>query len=239
MGTPLFTTRTFQAVLFLLFCVGTTLAQDCKTGFYPFTVGTVMEQTHSDKKGKITSVATTKITSVDPTTDGYKIGMLIDGKDDKGKPTFNSESAVECKNGVYYFQFSDLYSDMLAGNAGLSDMEMVVTGDGLDMPSSLTVGQTLPDAASNMQFKMNGLALMNFNFLVKNRKVAARESLTTTAGTFDCLKITYDMDVKIMGSRSMKVISWWALGVGMVRQESYNAKGELESKTELTKLTRS
>jgi hypothetical protein len=239
MKTPLIKARAFQALFFLLFGASTLLAQDCKTGFYPFTVGTIMEQTHSDKKGKISSVTTTKITSVDPTADGYRIGMHLDGKDDKGKSTFSSESAVECKNGVYYFQFSDLYGEMMAGNAGLKDMEMVVSGDELDMPSSLTVGQTLPDAASNIQFKMNGFALMNFSFSVKNRKVAARENITTTAGSFDCYKITYDMDVKIMGNRSMKVTSWWASGIGMVRQETYNAKNELESKTELTKLTRS
>lgn len=238
MRIPHITTRAFQTTLFLLFGAFNLLAQDCKTGFYPFTVGTVMEQTHSDKKGKVSSVATTKITSIDPTTDGYSIGMHIDGQDDKGKSTFSSASAVECKNGIYYFQFSDLYGDMMAGNAGLKDMEMVVTGDGLDMPASMTVGQTLPDAASNMQFKMNGLAFMNFSFAVKNRKVAARENITTTAGTFDCYKVTYDMDVKIMGTRSMTVSSWWALGAGMIRQETYNAKGELESKTELTKLTR-
>ncbi len=214
-------------------------AQDCTTGFYPFQTGTVIEQSQYDKKGKISSVSTSKITAVTPTADGFKIGMHIQVKDDKGKEINATESAVECRNGVYYFQFSDLFANFMnSGNAGLSGMDMILSGDAMDMPSALSVGQTFADATSQIQFVMNGIDLMNFQFTTRNRKVEARESITTPAGTFDCFKLTYDLDVKMLGSRTMQVKSWWALGTGMVRQESFNAKGESEGKTELTRIIR-
>lgn len=228
----------FGALLLLFIFTGTLVAQDCKSGFYPSTVGTIMEQTHSDKKGKVVSVATSKITSVEPTTAGYKIAMQVSGKDDKGKESFNTTSSVTCENGVYHFQFNDLFSSMMSSTAAMKNMEMVISGDDMAMPSNLTVGQALPDATSVMEMKMNGTSLMSFTFAVKNRKVAAKESITTAAGTFECYKITNDMDVKMMGNRTLKVSSWWALGAGLIRQESYNATGELESKMELTKFIR-
>jgi hypothetical protein len=217
---------------------GTLSAQNCNSGFYPFRVGAYWEQTHTDKKGKITGYGTGKITSIDPVSVGYDIGIEINSKDEKGKVQLTSNTTAECRNGTYYVQLLDVFRKMMSNNADMSDMNAVATGDVMEIPTALSVGQILSDAASKIQFNMNGLPFMTFSFLVKNRKVEAKETITTAAGTFDCFKITYDLEAKVMVKSTLKIIEWWSLGAGMVRQESYNTKGEFQGKVEITKLTR-
>ena len=79
---------------------------------------------------------------------------------------------------------------------------------------------------------------MTMKFDIKNRKVEKKESITTPAGTFVCYKVTYDMDMKVLMRRSMKTAEWLAPGVGVVKTETYNQKGELEGYTELTKFVK-
>ena len=68
---------------------------------------------------------------------------------------------------------------------------------------------------------------MKMTVNIMNRKVEGKESVTTSAGTFDCFVISYDheskMGIKIRGSAKQ----WYSEGVGMVKQENYNKKGKL------------
>ena len=69
---------------------------------------------------------------------------------------------------------------------------------------------------------------VNMTVTTQNRKVEAEEKITTPAGTFDCLKITYDMVskigfVKVQGSS----VEWYSPGTGTIRSESYNKRGKL------------
>jgi hypothetical protein len=73
---------------------------------------------------------------------------------------------------------------------------------------------------------------------VINRKVETIEDLTVPAGTFNCLKIIGDVSGKVLGlSISGKSAQWYSPGVGMVKSESYDKKGELSSSMVLTSLT--
>ena len=55
---------------------------------------------------------------------------------------------------------------------------------------------------------------------ISNRTVAAKESVTTPAGTFECLRYDYDATNEIMG-RKMKsfVRTWYAKDYGMIKLE--------------------
>ena len=55
---------------------------------------------------------------------------------------------------------------------------------------------------------------------ISNRIVAAKESITTPAGTFECLRYDYDVTNEIMG-RKMKsfVRAWYAKDYGMIKLE--------------------
>jgi hypothetical protein len=69
-----------------------------------------------------------------------------------------------------------------------------------------------------------------------SRKVEKKESITTSAGTFECFKIVSESEMKMMVKKTSKTAVWFAKGVGMVKMESYNKKNEVEASMLLTKL---
>ena len=71
-----------------------------------------------------------------------------------------------------------------------------------------------------------------------NRKVVAQESVTVPAGTFDCLKITYDLESKAMIKITGSATQWMAVGPGLVKSESYDKKGNLISSQLLNEFTK-
>ena len=78
---------------------------------------------------------------------------------------------------------------------GMDDVTIEVTDQYMEFPSNPVAGQTLPDAESSMTVTMNGMQLMSMKMKTTNRKVVGNESVTTPAGTFNCVKYTYDTEV--------------------------------------------
>jgi len=57
------------------------------------------------------------------------------------------------------------------------------------------------------------------------------------AGTFKCHKITQTATTTVMKRKTeTKTISWYALGIGTVKTETYNDKNKLDNTTELVQL---
>ncbi|MBL7816251.1 MAG: hypothetical protein JNL70_14625 [Saprospiraceae bacterium] len=209
-------------------------AQDCSQGFYAMKEGTKFSMTNYNDKGKITSTSSSVVKSIK--ADGAKFEATIEAsaKDGKDKPILDGKNfTVTCDNGTIKL---DISSMMMADFANqMKNMEVSISGSGIEIPSNLSEGMSLSDGTTEMKLGTNGVSFMTMKFDIKNRKVEAKESKTTPAGTFDCYKITYDMDMKTIMKRQMKVVQWMAPGVGLVRSESFNQKGELEGYSELTK----
>ena len=72
---------------------------------------------------------------------------------------------------------------------------------------------------------------------IKDRKVVGKETVTTAAGTFECFKVeqTTEMDMGFV-KREMKGVSFIAEGIGVVRSESFDKNGDLESYSEITQV---
>lgn len=61
--------------------------------------------------------------------------------------------------------------------------------------------------------------------------------MTTPAGTFECVKITEDVDSKMaFVNTTGKNKSWYAKNIGLVRQEVFDEKGKLLVRQELVKI---
>lgn len=154
--------------------------------------------------------------------------------DKNGKMIMESRDfTVKCDNGVFKMDLSSMYMNEMKMP---KDMEMELSGEGVSFPSALSAGQDLPNGETEIKMKSNGMTLMTFRFNELNRKVEKKESITTPAGTFECFKIVSETEVKIMMKRTIKTSTWIAKGVGVVRTESYNKKGEMDSYMILTKL---
>lgn len=65
------------------------------------------------------------------------------------------------------------------------------------------------------------------------------EMVNTTAGKFDCVKISYLRRTKVVvKTTTWRVTEWYAVGVGLVKSEAYDTKGKLAAKTLLVKVVK-
>ena len=82
---------------------------------------------------------------------------------------------------------------------------------------------------------------MTMNMEVYDRKVEGFESITTPAGTFECVKVTYKARTKMGTAIPINVnisgAEWFAKGTGIVRTESYDKKDKLTGYTILTEFS--
>lgn len=129
-------------------------------------------------------------------------------------------------------------------NAVVEDMEMGFGEGFMDIPKNMYPGQKLKDVNFTMKTKTSGMEMVVTTNLTE-RKVGAKEKVVTPAGTFECMPITgvrkTSMNVmgmnRNMGKPTTETI-WYTPGIGMVKTESYDAKGKVESTQILTEFKR-
>lgn len=223
------------ASLLLIFIIGyapaLVNAQDCNT-YYPLQEGVRLEYAMYDKKDKPEGTQWQEVTEVNETSDGVEAKMKIGFVDKKGKTVYETEYGFVCDGNVIRVD----YQSLMAGPAmeQFKDMEVELSGTDLEIPNNLYEEQDLKDASITMKINMGG---MNMNSVVEmtNRKVEKMEKVTTPAGTFECAVLYAETRSKMMmADRSFPSRTWMAKDVGMVKSESYNKKGEVISRMELT-----
>jgi hypothetical protein len=237
--------KTFFLVLFFSFVFGlnSTLSfaqsqetNDCN-GYFAYQAGTKLELTQYDKKDKVSTLLKYKVKSNTPTSTGSIFLFHNQVMDKDGKQIVEGDYNIECKNGQIYADVTNIVSSM----ATVSDAEVTITGDKLVYPFELKAGQLLDNV--NYEVKQNmangGMTIMTLTVSITNRKVEGFETVTTPAGTFECVKISYDSDAKmsIMKNKT-RCVEYLAKGVGLVKWESFDKKGKKESSQLLTKLER-
>jgi len=218
-----------------LFLVSRLIAQDCAT-FFPFEKGANLEYTFYDAKGKVTNVSSQKVAILDDAgVEGLTAQVDAIMLDKNGKELNKANYKVTCKANTLYM---DLTALMPQTTQSLSDLEVQMSGDQLQLPATLTAGQTLPDAHLEMKAGSGGMNLMKIIIDITERKVDGKESVTTPTGTYDAYKISYLTTVKTLIGKSLKTVAWYAPKVGLVKQETYDKKGNLDSSMILTKFSR-
>lgn len=210
-------------------------AQNCAS-YIPTKEGTVFENTTYDKKNKPTGKSNSKIVSIK--NEGTKKTFSISSTTKQGDQSFNLDYDMVCENGSFSVNMKNLYGNQLTGQ--YQGMKTDITSDNLIYPSALSVGQSLPDASIKVDATIEGMpgsmGRMTITMDIKNRKVSAKESVTTPAGTFECYKIEYDVISKTVATVSIHACEWVSENVGTVKSENYDKKGQVESYTLLTLL---
>ncbi len=212
--------------------------------YFTYDEGTSLTTTNFNAKGKEES--SQKMSIVDKTVSGSKEVLTTDIiiYDKKGDEIFTNQIELICENGVFRMDLSRFAPPGMGETEGIS---ISYEGDGVTIPSELSVGKALPDGNFAMKITTDNPALSGMmggtTVAITDRKVVAKESVTTAAGTFDCFKITSNTAVstKMMGmTRTMETssIEWISKDVGMVRVESYDKKDKLSSYSELTAFSR-
>ncbi|PSL47262.1 hypothetical protein CLV51_102107 [Chitinophaga niastensis] len=218
-----------------LFCAVSVSAQDCK-GYYYLLNNAEIEMSIYDAKGSVTGKSIYKITNV------HKDGS---GTTSDFANTFYDKNNKEISTGTGHFKCSGsgVSVDMklsMPNMPQLKDMKMEAKTSQafLDYPSNMHTGQDLQGGTFEMAGNMNGMDLA-LNYSVSNRKVTGNEKITTPAGSWDCFKISYDIDFKmtVMGAGMPVKLSaeeWFAPGFGVVKTISYNKGGKQVGSTVIT-----
>lgn len=225
--------RTLILIYSLFLVSSTALSQNCSK-YYPMEEGTSFQYTMTNKKGKTEGITDYSITNVENTGGVTTASMNMKFTDEKGKEIFVSDYKLSCTGDVVKIDYNSLVPAQMMKQYTDMGVEMEISGTDIELPNNLSVGQGLDDANVAMSIKMPG---MNMNIKVDqlNRIVEKKESVTTPAGTYECYVITQDNVSETMGvKQTMQSKLWLAEGVGMVKQETYNKKGDLMSKSELT-----
>jgi hypothetical protein len=228
----------FSAILTL--CFSSDLLAQCNA-FYPMKENVRYEYDMYDRKEKLTTRMTLAFKNITGSDDNMKATLtqeIFDAK--KGEKVASSELDWECEKGTLHFDMKSMnlmMDETQQMNMGEAGMSVEVTGDELDLPSDLSVGQTLKDVSYTIKMTMGGMRLMNRTYHIKDRKVESQESLTTPAGTFDCYKITF-ITTNEKGSGTIKSGVWYAKEAGLVKSENYKDDGKVSYRQVLAKLVK-
>ena len=219
-------------ILFFLLGIISLTAQDNCSKFYPMTEGVAMEYTNYNKKGKVEGISSYQVIETNTVGNTTNATMAINLKDEKGKEIYNTDYKLSCTGNMVTLDYESLLpSDMMKQ---YGDMDIEISGNDIEIPNDLSVGQNLNDANVTMKIGMSGIN-MNIAVDMLNRKVEKKESVTTPAGTYNCYVVYSENQSKMMMANQVYPSRvWLAEGVGMVKQETYKKNGDLMSSTLLT-----
>ena len=95
-------------------------------------------------------------------------------------------------------------------------------------------GESMPDRSYSLIANM-----LKNEITISGATYMGEERISTTAGKFDCLKISYLKRTKVLlKSTTHRINEWYAEGIGLVKSESFDMKGKPAGKTLLVKIVR-
>ena len=215
--------------LFLLAAVSLR-AQECKV-YVPSTVGMEVELTTFDKKDKPISIMKQTLKDIYQSGDStvYLIHQIF--TDEKGKNPRENNFRFKCLGETFYIDMSTMIDQKTLDS--YKDMEMKMTTDNLDFPSNLSKGQKLNDGFVKLEV-VSGPIPITILINVNNRVVEDFEDVTTTAGTFSCVKISQDTQGSFgFIKTNFHSLGWYSEKIGIIRSETYR-QGKLENYMVLT-----
>ena len=217
--------------------VFTILATIVATSFWaqqplcPVKEGVSLTYATKDAKGKAKSYVRQTVTSVEGTSNNLTITYASEVMDANKKALPNApviSYSYKVENG----------SVVIDPKALLNSITTALPSDGVaeGTPFVLPAGMKAGDALSDSEMKMQ-IAFLKISATYTGGVCEGDEEITTEAGTFLCKKTKYNCKSSAMGIKTEMVVhTWYAPGIGIVKQDIYNNKGKLNSSQELIEL---
>ena len=204
-------------------------AQNCN--YYYLQNNKTITMGHFDQKNKLIGKNIYSVSGVSKRGGTTSANVKSEFLDKKDKVIGQSTGEMKCKNGQLLIDMKMLLSPQQTSQFQNAEAKGEVVS--LEDPTNMNVGQSLPDGFLDMDMKMESGISANIKLEITNRKVKAKESVTTPAGTWEAYKISYSSKVLIkMGlGIPMKIESteWFVPDFGVVKTESKSGKSELLS----------
>jgi hypothetical protein len=210
-------------------------AQSC-SDFINASNGKKLVYSNMDAKGKEQGKINYTSTKKDASTVNYHTEII----DKNGKSMGTSDSEIKCTGDALRI---DMKSFVPASSAKQLE-KMQITGEAkyLVYPLNVKAGQTLEDGTMTMNITNDGHQMGDMQMDITNRKVEQAETISTTAGSFDCFRISYDamMKIKMMGIGfpvHMHVVEWFSPKIARpVKSETYTKNGKLAGTMQLVSI---
>lgn len=218
-----------KKTIWLILAIAITMNVYAQETFFPTKEGVVHIYTQKDGKGKIKNYLRQTVQKVEKTEGNLSVSYLTELLDKTQKP-LKKPVEIPCKvvisDGILILDMKTMFNDFLKGE--MPD-NIEVSGTAMEIPSGLQPGQSLKDADINMKF-----GFIKMKIAITEGKCIAIEDITVPAGNFKSLKISQIYETAVMGVKTtMRTITWYAAGVGIVKSETYDKKDKLQSVDEL------
>ena len=206
--------------VFACFCATTAFSQNCN--FYFLQNGKTVEVTMYNKKDAESGKNVYNVSAVNKSGGTTTATLNTEIFDKKGKSVAKATNEVKCQGGVLMV---DLKMFMAPEQAGQIKAEATAADVYLSYPASMKAGDALEDGKFTMNIKQDNGMESTVVINISDRKVEGEESVTTPAGTWNCLKISYKSNIKIsmMGIGipvKGEVTEWFAPNFGVVKTVS-------------------
>ena len=215
-----------KRIMFALVALLMVLGAKAQEPFYLQKEGVKLGYTITDKKGKV---------------DGYSESTVVSVKNSGAQTTVTLKTMVKDKKGENLLQqpvdMSILIND---GTVVMSPKAMAgkiveglnISGENLMLPANLTTGTTLNDYSITM-----GIAGINTTSRFTGVKVVAEETIEVSGHSIPCVVVESTASVKVLGmNRSSVQKTWYGRGIGVVKLETYDNKGKLDTTQTLTSI---
>lgn len=222
-----------KKLIILTLAVFLSISLFAQKAFFPAKAGTKLTYQTSDKKGRMTGQTKYTVKEITGSGDHFTIVYEVESLDDKGQRIYIDKITVKQEGDKMYFDMSNFLNKAAFQQNKEIPPTIEVTGNNMEIPLIPIPGTSLPDANVTMSMKM-GFINLKMTVNLTNRKVEALEDIAVKGGNFNAFKLTGDVSGTILGIKiNTKGIDWYAYGVGLVKTESYDKKGDLKSILEL------
>lgn len=201
-----------------------------KQGYAPLTKGLSLTYTNYDDDGEFSGTYIMNVVSVDlKITENEKIGKIIFDQhffDDDNEPVLSGDNNLQM---TVMIGPDGHFSKMKEFRKLMKVKEAVSKGDASSIPDDIQVGTIIPDGVMNVS-----AGNMDAKILTSDRKVVREEIISTPAGEFDTFVVAENQVTKSIVSIEYRLETWYAKGIGAVKQVVYDKKGRLKMSQVLT-----
>lgn len=206
-------------------------AQDYdKSGYCPITKGMTLEYVNYDAGGARTGSFVLKVSAVEGTLSKGTVTFDQYFYDADGKPLF-SDNGGNLPMEVTVGGPDGTVSRMNDVGKVMKVQDIMSKGDASSVPAGMKVGTAIPDGTIKVR-----IGKISATIATQDRQVVEQKSITVPAGTFDCFLIKEEQVTRTVGSRTERIETWYAAGIGCIRQAVYDRKGRLDHTQELVSI---
>jgi hypothetical protein len=224
-----------KKLILILLVLSVTAGLYAQNAFFATKAGTVLTYADKDAKGKITSHSKVTILSVQGSGRNMTISYvaeLLDKNRKSHNPPQEVPMTVVIKDNVVTMDLKGMFSNMVQDQS----IQIDITGTPQEIPANLQVGQSIKDSEMIMTMNMGVMKITTVT-KITDAKCEAIEDVTVPAGTFKCHKVTETVTTTSMNRTTVvKIITWFAPGIGTVKTQNFDSKNKLMGSSELVEV---